>query len=242
MKNELFLKTQDNIKIAINLFETNHDEVLIIAPGWFMTKDSNAFDKMAEAFSKDFDVITMDFRGHGKSSGFYTFSAKEVKDIQTVVDFAKENYKKIYLAGFSLGAGLALIHSAIEQNIDKIIAVSAHHSFEKIENHMWKKAAWGETFKKLEVRRCLSIRPSIISHKKIKPIEIIDKITVPTLFIAGEKDPTVHPWHTEALYDKAVCKKHYEVFENCCHAEDLFLQSKDKFMEICTNWLTDSKE
>lgn len=242
MKNELFLKTQDNIKIAINLFETNHDEVLIIAPGWFMTKDSSAFDKMAQEFSKDFDVIAMDFRGHGKSSGFYTFTAKEVADIQAVVDFAKTNYKKIYLAGFSLGAALVIMHSAKKQDVHGIIAVSAPHSFEKIENHMWKKAAWGETFKKLEVRRCLSIRPSVISHKKIKPIEIIEKINVPTLFIAGEKDPTVHPWHTKALFEKAVCRKHYEVFENCCHAEDLFLQSRERFMEICTNWITDIKE
>lgn len=241
MKQELFLKTQDNIKIAINHFQTGHEEALIIAPGWFMTKDSKAFDQMAEEFSKDFDVIAVDFRGHGKSSGFYTFTAKKVADIQAVVDFAKENYKKIFLAGFSLGAALVLIHSAKKQDVDGIIAISAPHSFGKIENHMWRKEAWGETFKKLEVSRCLSIRPSVISHKKIKPIEIIDKITAPTLFIAGEKDPTVHPWHTKALYDKAVCKKHYEVFENCCHAEDLFLQEKEKFMEMCIKWLTASQ-
>ena len=40
---------------------------------------------------------------------------------------------------------------------------------------------------------------------KIKPINIVDKITVQSLFIAGEKDPTVHPWHTKELYNKAKC-------------------------------------
>lgn len=237
LKQELFLTTQDNIKIAINHFKTGHNNVLIIAPGWFMTKDSKSFNQMAKEFSENFDVISMDFRGHGKSSGFYTFTAKEVLDIKTVVNFAKGNYEKVFLAGFSLGAAVTLIHCANEQNIDKIIAVSAPHSFEKIENHMWKKEAWGETFKKLEIKKCLSIRPSIIIHKKIKPIDIIDRIKVPILFMAGGKDPTVYPWHTKTLYEKATCKKQFELFDNCCHAEDLFLQSKDKFLDLCTNWL-----
>lgn len=237
MKQELFLKSQDNTKIAINHFKTKHDNVLIIAPGWFMTKDSKSFNQMAIDFSKNFDVIVMDFRGHGRSSGFYTFTAKEIWDIKTVVDYSIEKYKKVFIAGFSLGAALALIHSAKDQNINKIIAVSAPHSFEKIENHMWKKEAWGETFKKLEVKPCLSIRPSIIAYKKIRPIDIVDKIKIPTLFIAGEKDPTVYPWHTKALYEKAICPKQFVLFEDCCHAEDLFLQSKDKFISLCTEWL-----
>ena len=239
MTNKSFLKTQDNINIAINRFETGHNEVIIIAPGWFMTKDSKSFNQMAKEFAKTFDVIAMDFRGHGKSSGCYTFTAKEVLDVETVVNFARENYKKVYLIGFSLGGGLAIIHSATKQNIDKIIAVSAPHSFEKIENHMWKKEAWGETFKKLEIKRCLSIRPSLILHKKVKPIDVVHKIKVPTLFIAGEKDPTVHTWHTKALYEKATCKKHFELFKDCCHAEDLFLHSKNNFMDICIRWLND---
>ena len=40
---ELIIKTEDNIKIAVNHFSNNFDEVLVICPGWFMTKDSKAF-------------------------------------------------------------------------------------------------------------------------------------------------------------------------------------------------------
>ena len=130
---QLYLKTQDGIKIAINHHKTGHDEVLIIAHGWFMTKDSSYFVDMANVFSKNFDVISMDFRGHGKSSGVYTFTSKEPQDMKTVVDYAKEHYKKIYLMGFSLGGALVLIHSALEKDVDKVIAVSAPHSFLKIE-------------------------------------------------------------------------------------------------------------
>lgn len=103
---ETFIYTSDGIKLALNHYDTGHKEVLIIVHGWFMTKDSRAFSDMAQNFSKEFDVIAFDCRGHGKSSGFYTFTSKETIDLKTVVDFAKTKYKKVYLAGFSLGGRL----------------------------------------------------------------------------------------------------------------------------------------
>lgn len=231
------LKTPDNIKIELNHFKTGHNAVVILIHGWFMTKDSKSFSNLAHALSTDFDVISFDCRGHGKSSGFYTFTTKETIDVKTVVDYAKCEYEKIYLMGFSLGGALALIQGALEKDVDKVIAVSAPYSFEKIENQMWKKEAWGETFRKFEPLRWLSIRPSLIIRPKIRPIDIVDKITVPTLFIAGEKDPTVHPWHTKSLYKKANCTKQYELFKNCSHAEDLFDHEPKKFLKICSDFL-----
>jgi len=234
---EVFLRTQDGIKIAINHHRTGHDEVLIIAHGWFMTKDSSYFLNIAKTFSKDFDIISMDFRGHGRSSGFYTFTSKEPMDLKAVVDYAKKHYSKIYLIGFSLGGAVVLIHGAIEKDVDKIIAVSAPHSFIKIENHMWKKEAWSHSIKKFEILRSLTIRPSPIIGKKIRPIDIVDKIEVPTLFIAGDKDATVRAWHTMSLFRVAKCKKHFELFKDCCHAEDLYYQERKRFINVCRQWL-----
>ena len=232
------LITKDKINIAINHYNNNFEEVVIVAPGWCMTKDSDAFRQISEFFAKDYDVISFDFRGHGKSGGMYTFTAKELMDTDAVVRYARKNkYKKIYFAGFSLGAAMAVIYASKSPFINKVIAVSAPSDFDKIENQMWKKEAWGETFKKFELDRFMSIRPSPVISKKIKPIDVVEKIKVPTLFISGEKDPTVHPWHTKALYDKAVCKKKYKEYENGCHAEDLFLHFKDDFSTLCINWL-----
>lgn len=235
---EISLKTKDNIKIAVNYHNNGHESVVIVAPGWCMTKDSNVFKEISKDFSTEFDVLSMDFRGHGKSGGFFTFTSKEHLDLDAVVKYAQsENYKNIYLAGFSLGAAVALIYASQNDNINKVIAVSAPCDFDKIENHMWKKEAWEETFKKFELMRFLSIRMSIIISQKIKPIDIIEKVKCPTLFMAGEKDPTVYPWHTKALYDKAVCPKEYKLYENGFHAEDLFLYFKDDFSTLTHNFL-----
>ncbi len=235
---ELIIKTEDNIKIAVNHFSNNFDEVLVICPGWFMTKDSKAFMNMALEFSNYMDVMVMDFRGHGKSSGLYTFMSKETLDLKAVVKFARDKYKKVYLLGFSLGGGIVIIHSAVERNVDKVIAVSAPADFYKIENHIWHPDAWIPTlFKKFEPKRWLSIRPELFLRKKLKPLELAGKITCPVLFAAGEKDPTVFAWHTKSLFDNAVCDKKFQLFEGGRHAEDLFIDDKEKFMTVCLDWL-----
>ncbi len=235
--NEVKITTQDNIKIAINYYENNFESVVILAPGWFMTKDSKSFRQMSEIFCRYSDVITMDFRGHGHSGGLYTFTSKEVNDLSAVIDFAKGKYKKIYVMGFSLGGAVALIAGAENNSITKIIAISAPSCFEKIENKVWKKEAWIPTLQKCELKRWFSVRPSIIPEKKVRPIDIVERIKCPTLFLAGEKDPTVENWHTKALFTKAVCDKKFELFENCCHAEDLFIQNREKFVTVCCDWL-----
>ncbi len=235
--NEIKLKTIDQIEIAVNCYKNGFDSVVIIAPGWFMTKDSKSFREISDIFKEYSDVLAMDFRGHGRSKGFYTFTSKEINDISTVIEYAKQHYRKIYLMGFSLGAALVLIAGSKFDYIDKIIAISAPTCFSKIENKVWKKEAWIPTLQKCELKRWVSIRPSIINRKKINPIDIIDKVKCPTLFMAGEKDPTVCAWHTEALYNKAICPKKYELFEKCCHAEDLFLQNRERFIKTCIDWL-----
>ncbi|MDD3594625.1 MAG: alpha/beta hydrolase [Candidatus Gastranaerophilales bacterium] len=234
---EKFLNTSDNIKIAVNCYYSGHKEVVIIAHGWFMTKDSGAFRDLSENFAQYFDVITLDFRGHGNSSGTYTFSAKETKDLDTVVHYAKQHYEKIYLIGFSLGAATALIYSANNNDVNSMIVVSPPSNFEKIENHMWKKAAWLPTLKKFELKRCFSVRPNLKIYKKVAPIDIVNDITIPTMFVAGEHDPTVYVWHTKKLYEKADCLKKLQIFEDGTHAEDLYLEHKAYFVDMCVDWI-----
>ena len=239
---EIFVRTDDNIKIAFNLYSENKDECLLICPGWFMTKDSKPFYNMAEEFSRTFDTAVMDFRGHGRSRGVYTFTSNEVKDIEAVIKYLRPKYKKLYIMGFSLGGALGIIYSACKSEmVEKLIAVSAPSDFWKIENRMWHPDAWIPTlFKKFDPLRWITIRAGSPFGKKIKPIDVVKNIKCPALFIAGSKDPTVLPWHTEKLFKEASSPKRYELFQNCRHAEDLFMEDKDKFMKVCLDFLTQS--
>lgn len=234
---ELYLKTSDKIKIAVNHYQTNHEQVVIIANGWTMSKDSKFIRQIADSFAQGFDVISFDFRGHGKSSGTYTFTSKEIKDLSTVVNYAKENYKKVFLIGFSLGCAISIIYNAHFNNINKFIAVSAPHSFEQIKHWAWAKDFINNPFGKYEPKICAKLRPNPIIRKKIKPVDVVDKIEMPTLFIAGDKDTITLLKDTKLLFDKAKCEKSLEIFNNCNHAEDLIYQNKEKLIETCLNWL-----
>jgi len=238
MVKEVFVISEGKVKIAINHYNSSQRKsVIIICPGFFMSKDARPFREMSEDFFKYFDVITMDFRGHGKSSGLFTFTACEPEDLRAVIKYAKDLYPKIGVLGFSLGAAIAIIDIARNKDIHSLIAVSAPTDFRKIENKFLNKDALVPAMHKFEFGVSFDTRMGNMFLKKIKPIDVIGKIEgVPLLLIAGQKDPIVYPWHAEKLYEIARDPKSITKFKNGLHAEELYLKNKDEFVKICKDW------
>ncbi|MCG2712406.1 MAG: alpha/beta hydrolase, partial [Candidatus Omnitrophica bacterium] len=137
MKNKI-LETADKQKIAFDTYMCGHDYVIVLAHGFYNNKDAYLFKNIAKALAEYYDVIAFDFRGHGKSSGLFSWTAEEHNDLATVVKYAKEqNYKRVGVIGFSLGAAVALIESSRNRSIDSVIAVSAPFDFWQINFHFW---------------------------------------------------------------------------------------------------------
>ena len=235
---EILLNLNDNTQIAINHYRgLNRESVVLICPGCFMSKDASPFLELSDIFFKDYDVIAMDFRGHGRSTGLFTFTAEEPKDVCAVVKFAKNIYPKIGIIGFSLGGATSIIYVADKKDVHSVIVVSGPVDFSKVENHFLKKEAVIPAMKKFEFGKSFNIRPGNIFLEKKKPVDIVDRISpIPILFISGTKDPIVHPWHAQKLYARAKEPKAIEVFDQGLHAEDIYLENKDKFETVCKRW------
>ena len=63
------------------------------------------------------DVITVDMRGHGRSSGKSTVGRLEVLDLDAAVAWARElGYAKVIVVGFSLGAAVAIRQAGLAQD------------------------------------------------------------------------------------------------------------------------------
>ena len=78
------------------------------------------------------------------------------------------------------------------------------------------------------------IRPGSPSLQKIRPIDIVDKISpTPVQFIHGEKDWLVKPSHSQRLFDKAKDPKVLTIIKDGGHAERMFDVFPDQFMKIC---------
>jgi len=71
------LTTADNHKVAYRHYTAGHKKAIIIAPGFFNSKDAVLLKRLKGHLIDTYDVIMFDFRGHGESSGLFTWTAKE---------------------------------------------------------------------------------------------------------------------------------------------------------------------
>lgn len=229
--------TADGVRISFELYrEGGGDAVLVICPGFFQSKETPTFQRLAGALSVDCNVACMDFRGHGCSSGGFTFSAREQQDLNAVLDWLGERYARIGLLGFSLGAATAINVASCRKGIRCLIAVSAPTAFEKIEFRFWTPEAIRTGLRGIEPGA--GFRPGNPWAKKERPIDCIAGVSpVPVLLIHGTGDRTVLHRHSERLHRAAGEPKRLVLIEGGGHAEELFRQKPERFLPPVREWL-----
>ena len=230
-----FVQTTSGLRISIHHLKSEKDKVIIIAPGFFQSKLTPTFERIANDLEKNFDVISMDFRGHGQSQGFYTFSALEKEDLKAVVDYAKEHYKRVGVLGFSYGGSITIIEQAEFKNIDSIVCVSSPMASDKVEFKWWTIDAIKLGLKGLEPGA--GVRPGKPFLQKTKALDVVSLVSpTPIYFIHGTHDPTVSAKHSESLYERAQEPKKIKIFERGSHAEEIYRQTPDRFIEEVRSW------
>ena len=228
----------ENQEVSYDLYSREHREVIIIAPGFYNSKQTVLFKDMAEQLNDEYDVILFDFRGHGKSQGVFTFTAKEYQDMNRLIELAAKKYEKVGVIGFSLGAATSIITASNTNLIDSLIAVSPPSDFWKIDYQFWRLGFFENLTYSFfgDGRKGKSIRPGWPWHKKIKPIDVVHQIEAPVLFVHGQKNWLIRPWHSEKLFEKALGHKRLEIIRGGSHAEYLFRNDKDGTIKLFKDW------
>lgn len=233
---EIKIKAEDGVEIAFNEIFTGKDNIIILCHGIKHYKDAPVFTKLSREFKKNYDVINMDLRGHGRSGGRCTFTALEVMDLKVVVDYAHKKHKKVGVIGFSLGAATAILESAKYKNIDSLIVVSPFTKISKVNLRFWKKEAFYSLKENMnDLNKKVKIGNIFLS--KQHPIDVINKISpTPILLLHGREDWIIDVSHSQHLYEKAKQPKELIIFEKAAHAERLYQQFPEKFKEVCFKW------
>lgn len=236
MKHQTFeISARDDTRISFDLYaRAGEGELLVVCPGFFQSKETFLFRRLAADLAEDHDVLCMDFRGHGRSGGLYTFSAKEGADLEAVLEWARERYHAISLLGFSLGGAVAINTAARFQGcIRSLIAVGAPSAFEQIEYQVWKPEIIRDGLRGWDPRMgCRLGNPWL---KKDRPVEMIRRLNISVLLIHGTRDLIVSHRHSERLYQAAGEPKRLELIEGGGHAEELYRHHQARFLQLVQN-------
>lgn len=235
------LHTKDNINIAYDHYKAGSDSVIIICPGFFNSSRNRWMRKAAEIVYPEYDVIIFDFRGHGGSSGSYTWSAKEPMDVDAVIDYAKsQKYRHIGILAFSLGAASAVSAVAGRDDVDSMALVSCPYRFNMIDYHFWEPGMLSDLKDNFACGwEGKGARVSNLFMPKKDPIDTITRIKrTPILFIHGDKDWIVKPRHSRKLYAAAPGYKEIEIIEGGLHAERLIEFHEETMRKLITGWFS----
>jgi len=236
------VKSADKQKIFYDHYQGGNKAVIVIAHGFFNSRRSVLIRQLIQCLLDDFDVIAFDFRGHGESEGLFFWTTKEYLDLEAVLTFANERYKQVGLIGFSLGAATSIITLAKNNGLaGSFVSISAPTQFEKIDFQFWNLDVENDVFYNLgEGRKGKGVRPGPFWLPKDKPVAVVDRIKVPVLYIHGDEDWVVKPWHSQALYEKTTARKHILLIEKGPHAEYLMRAHEKELVTEIKKWFTET--
>ncbi len=239
---KLSLKTRDGVRLDGLWYQGGYSKLVVVAHGFFQNKDTKITRQIAETFFNEFDVLVLDFRGHGTSGGRFTLTARESEDLMTYLESVKNRYEKIGVIGFSLGGAIAIQAASRTKLIRSIISIAAPATFGSIDYHFWRKEAFDnliDNFSSNGIGKGVRLGNPFL--KKLKPLECISNLNnTPIFFIHGTHDWLIRPRHSQKLYEYAPNPKRIRIVENGLHAEKMYDQFPDELKKWTLDWFRET--
>ena len=233
-KEELILKSQDNLKLKgyllkNNLNEEDSDKFVIIAHAYKSSHNQlilNAF----EFYKMGFNVVLLDLRGHGNSEGNYTtLCIKEGKDIRDWINHIAYLYpnSKIITYGISMGAS-SVLSACGEKLSNNFKLCIADCPFDSLDNTIFNvgKLSFGiPSFLISLIISSVNIYSHIINGVSVyyNISDILHRSKVPILFIHSEKDYFVPVYNSYHMYNNYKNEKNILIIKNAGHVEGFYV-------------------
>ncbi|MCD4812554.1 alpha/beta hydrolase [bacterium] len=243
------LKTLDQIEIQAAWYHGDtlgkgNSQLLVIAPGFAQHPRTRSMRLLAQALEPYFDVVVISFRGNQGSQGRYSFGAKEVIDLQALIDWARTRYTRVSLLGLSLGAYSAYLYCALMPGtVSELFLVSCPPSVETV---VTSGAAFlnpliilfRETAYVHEPENDVFFKWDWPFIQKNNLVLIGDKVTIPSHFLVGQKDTLVYPALTKKVFTATQGPKTWLEVKAGLHAEHMFHQDPAFFI----NWILNHRQ
>lgn len=232
-------KSSDGHVVHCDLYAHGRDRLLIVAPGFFNSKQALLMKELGQKLGPQFDAMVLDFRGHGQSRGRFYWTSKEYLDLMPLFDFGRANYRRVGLIGFSLGAATSLIAASKSDKVDALVAVSPPAEFGKIEYHFWQLDVALDVHYSLLAKGRIGkgVNPGPFWLAKEKPRDIVRGLRLPVFYIHGTEDWLIKPWHSQLLYEQTASTiKKLDIMAGAPHAEYMIKTHGDDFIGRIKGW------
>jgi uncharacterized protein len=189
---------------------------------------------------KGFNVLLYDSRNHGDSGGKnITYGYYEKYDLDRWVNWLYTRNKGgiIGVHGESMGAATALLHSELNEAKKRVSFYISDSSYSDLEEIL-----------SIKLKKDLSIKTKLAANvlmfyadkvnkfrnqfyfKESSPINIIEHISIPVMFIHGDSDNFVPKAMSEELYNKKVSSKGLYIAQSSNHAE-AYIKNQEEYKE-----------
>lgn len=222
MEEKVYFETSDKLKLCgiLTIPKDETSTCIILCHGITVDKDEGGiFTHLADKLAKNgFNVFRFDFRGHGESEGSsidMTISG-ETRDMETAVKFLKDRgFKTFGIVAASFGAGAVSFYVSKNQNLIKALCLwnpSIDYGSKINAETQWGRKYWGKPalervkkfgFTEIGSRKFKIGKNLIYEVWKLKPWKKLLKVSIPVLFVHGDKDTYV-PYQDSVKYSRLV--------------------------------------
>jgi len=201
---EATFETSDGLRLDGWWIPNGSDKTVIPLHGYTRSRWDDVYMKQTTEFllREGYNVLTFDFRAHGRSEGKYTTVGRdEVKDVEAAVRWLEKNHPEaagsIALIGFSMGAIVTIRSLAELEGVCCGVADSPPMYLDRTGARSLKYFAnlpeWLYPFVKPFGR--------LFSGRTEDTINLAERVKKPLLLIAGEKDPLVGVGEVREFYE-----------------------------------------
>jgi pimeloyl-ACP methyl ester carboxylesterase len=196
---------RDGVSIAYTLWRRPSRELILLAPGFWRVRLARENLYLAEHFLRlGYDVVSLDFRGHGDSGGGYAFGAAEDRDFLAVVDeLVGENrpYERFAVVGLSLGGSIAAHALAARPDLPcrALVMISSPDDLRALRPKPWKAGALRQVRLRHAVKVPRLSPGKTLRARKPRAADSVAELRIPKLIVTAAGDWLVDPSHGRSI-------------------------------------------
>jgi pimeloyl-ACP methyl ester carboxylesterase len=244
------VRAADLTPIAFTWWRRPSRELLVLAPGFWRVRLARENLFLANHYLRlGYDVVALDFRGHGDSGGSYSFGAHEALDLKAVIEplvGAGEGdarpYRRFAILGLSLGGSIAAdaLRRFPELPCRALAMISSPADLRSLRPRPWMAGAIRQVSLKNALRMPrLSARSAVSAAGHRWAIaDSLRTLTIPKLIITAEGDWLVDPSHGRILAEAAappIDYVHLDLPGNL-HADSLVKYVPLRLLRVLDRW------